>query len=184
MEHRVLHRHLQAATLAGLGTLVERAQDADRHQHAGAGIAEGGSRLHRRAVGIASNADGAAGGLRDHVEREAVLVRAAGTEALHLAIDDAGIELLDLIVAKPQPLDGAGRHVLDRDVGLLQQRADDLEPARRLQVQRHRLLVGIELMEIPRVVRMAGLQPSARVTRARVFDLHHFGPEPCEGFRA
>src|SRR5262249_22868606 len=90
-------------------------------------------------------ADGAAGGLRDHVEREAVLVRAAGAEALDLAIDNARIDLPDLVVTKPQPLDGAGRHVLDRDVGLFQQLADDLEPARRFQVQGHRLLVGIEL---------------------------------------
>src|SRR5262249_26169393 len=104
------------------------------------------------------------------VEREAVLVRAAGAEALDLAIDNARIDLPDLVVTKPQPLDGAGRHVLDRDVGLLQQLADDLEPARRFQVQGHRPLVGIELMEIPQVVRMAGLQPSARVTRARIFD--------------
>src|SRR5262249_60340958 len=61
-----------------------------------------------RAVGIACNADGAAGSLRDHVEREAVLVRAAGAEALDLAIDNARIDLPDLVVTKPQPLDGAG----------------------------------------------------------------------------
>ena len=69
-----------------------------------------------------------------------------------------------------------GRHILDRDVGLLQELADDLEPARRFQVQGHRLLVGIELVEIPWVVGMTRLQPSARVTGARIFDLDHFSP--------
>ena len=49
----------------------------DRHQHAGAGVAERGARLDRRAVAVAGDAGRAAGGLRDHVEGEAFLVRAA-----------------------------------------------------------------------------------------------------------
>ena len=49
VQHRVLHGDLQALALAGGLLLVERAQDADRQQHAGAGIAEGGPRLDRRA---------------------------------------------------------------------------------------------------------------------------------------
>ena len=183
VQHRILHRHLQEAALPGLGALVERAQDADRHQHAGAGVAEGGSRLHRRPSSFAGNAERAARGLRDHVECEALLVRAAGAEALDLAIDDAGVDLLDLVIAQAQPLDGAGRHVLDGDIGLLQQTADDLEPARRLEVQGHRFLVGVELMEIPRVG-LGALQPAAGIARARALDLHHLGAEPGEGFGA
>ena len=183
MQHRVLHRHLQAAALAGLGALVERAQDADRHQHAGAGVAERRARLDRRPVAVAGDAEGAARGLRDHVECEALLVRAAGAEALDLAIDDAGVDLLDLVIAQSQTLDRAGRHVLDRDIGLLQQLADDLESARRLEVQCHRLLVRVELVEIPRIV-VPGLQPPARIARARILDLHHLGAQPGEGLGA
>src|SRR5439155_6608192 len=37
VHHRILHRQLQAAALAGLLLLVERTEDADRHHHAGAG---------------------------------------------------------------------------------------------------------------------------------------------------
>ena len=179
MEHCVLHRHLQATTLTCLGTLVERAEDADRHQHAGAGVAEAGAGLDRRAVAIAGDAERAAGGLGDHVEGEVFFVRAAGAEALDLAIDDAGVDLLDLVIAKPQSLDRARRHVLDRDIGLFQHVADDFEAARRFQVQRQRFLVGVELVEIPGVVvGLAGAQSAAGIAGCRVLDLDHLGAEP------
>src|SRR4030095_8937990 len=95
---RVWRRDLEPAPLAGLLPLVQRAENADRHQHAGAGVAKAGARLDRRAVAIAGAAGRPAGGLRDHVEGEALLVRAAGAETLDLAVDDAGVELLDLVI--------------------------------------------------------------------------------------
>ena len=185
VDHRVLHRHLQAAALAGLGALVERAQDADRHQHAGAGVAEGRARLDRRPVGVAGDADRAARGLRDHVEGEALLVRAAGAEALDLAIDDAGVDLLDLVIAEAQPLDRAGRHVLDRDIGLLQQPRTISSPRGDLRFKVTDFLLALNwwkyqgsLSGLPR------LQPAAGIARARVLDLDHLGAEPGEGFGA
>src|SRR5262249_48304027 len=102
-----------------------------------------------------------------------------------LAIDDARVEALDRVVAEPQSLDRAGRHVLDGDVGRFDQGTNDLEPARRLQVQGHRLFVGVELVEVPGVVvGFAGLQPAAGITGVARLDLHHFGAKPGEGFRA
>src|ERR1051326_4249104 len=148
MDHRVLHRDLQPPALAGLLPLVERAQNADRHQHPGPGVAKGGAGLHRRAVAITGDAGRAAGRLRDHVEGERFFVGAAGAKAFDLAVDDARIDLLDLVIAEPQPFDGAGRHVLDRDIGLLEQLLDDFEAARRFQIQRQRFLVRVELVEI------------------------------------
>src|SRR6267154_5046211 len=185
VDHRVLHRDLQPPPLAALLPLVQRAENADRHQHAGAGVAEAWAGLHRRAVTVAGDAGRAAGGLRDHVEGEVFLVGAAGAEALHLAIDDPGLELLDLVIAEAQPLDRARRHVLDRDIGLLQQLANDFEAARRFQIQRQRLLVGVELVEVPRVVvGLARLQAAARIAAARVLDLDHLGAEPGQAFGA
>ena len=185
VDHGVLHRHLQAAALPGLLPLIERAQDADRHQHAGAGVAKRRARLDRRPVGLAGDAERATGGLRDHVESEVFFVWAAGPETLDLAVDDAGVDLLDLVIAEAQPLDRAGRHVLDRHVSLCQQRLDDFEPARRFEVEGDRLLVGVELVEIPGVVvGLTGLQPPAGVAAARVFDLDHLGAEPRQGLGA
>src|SRR6185437_48175 len=78
---RVLHRELQAAALAGLFFLVQRSENADAHQHAGAGVADRTARLDGLPTSFASDAHRTAGGLRDHVEREALLVGAAFAEA-------------------------------------------------------------------------------------------------------
>src|SRR4051794_10902047 len=90
MHDRVLHRHLEALALAGTSAVEQGADDAERHQHAGAGVADRRAGLDRLAAWLAGDAHGAAGGLRDRIEREAVLVRAAGAEALYLGINDAG----------------------------------------------------------------------------------------------
>src|SRR5262249_61760992 len=111
MEHRILHRHLQEAAPAGPGALDEGYQNADGHKHAGAGITEGGSRLDRCSVAFAGDADGAARRLRDHVERQVLLVGAAGAKTLDLAIDNARVDLLDLIITEPEALDRAGCHI-------------------------------------------------------------------------
>ena len=66
-------------------------------------------------------------GLRDHVEGERFLVRAALAEPLDLAIDDAGVDLLQHVVAEAEPLDRAGGEVLGEHVGLLDQLLDELD---------------------------------------------------------
>ena len=102
-----------------------------------------------------------------------------GAEALDAAIEDARVDLLDQLVVEPEALDRAGRHVLGRDVGLFQHVLDDLEPLRGFQIDRDRLLVDVELAEIPGVViGLAGAQPPAGVAAPRVLDFHHFGAEP------
>src|SRR5215831_19256756 len=91
---RVLHRELQAAAPAGLFFLVQRAENADAHQHAGAGVADRTTRLDGRLTRFAGDAHRAAGSLRDHVESEVLLVGAAFAKAFDLAIDDAGVDYL------------------------------------------------------------------------------------------
>src|SRR5262249_56497691 len=100
------HRGVEPPALAGALPLQQCGQDGRRHEHAGARIAEARTRLDRRPVGLAGHADGAAGGLRDHVEGQAALVLAPGAEALDLTEDDARVELLHLVVAetkRPEP---------------------------------------------------------------------------------
>src|SRR6516225_293372 len=185
MHHRVLHRDLQPPALAGTVASIEGSQDACRHQHAGSGVAERRPWLYRRTVGISGDADRTAGGLGDHVESEISFVRAALAKAFDLAVDDARVQLLNDIVTEAEAFDRAGRHVLDRDIGLLQQVFDDLQPARGLQIEGDRLLVGVELVKIPGVViRLAREQPSARVAGLRVLDLDDLGAEPGERFGA
>src|SRR4051794_15010843 len=56
VHHRILHRGLQPSSFAGLHALVERADDAEREQHAGAGVADRRPRLDRLAVALAGYA--------------------------------------------------------------------------------------------------------------------------------
>ena len=69
--------------------------------------------LQRRAVFFAGDAHQSAGGLRDHVESEILLERAACAETLHLAVDDRGIDRPDDVGAEAQPLDRARGEVLE-----------------------------------------------------------------------
>ena len=116
---QILHRHLQPATLAAAGAVEQGADDAKGQQHAGAGVADRRARLDRRAVPFAGNAHRAAGGLRDRVERQPLLERAAIAKALDLGIDDRRIDAADDIITEPQALNRAGRKVLGGFVGLL-----------------------------------------------------------------
>src|ERR1700756_4500944 len=110
VHHRILHRDLQPPSLAGPLAVVERAEDRDRHQHAGAGVAKGRAGFDRRTVGLAGDADRAARGLRDHVKSQTLLIRAAFAKAFDLAVDDAGVQLPHDIITEPQALDRAGGH--------------------------------------------------------------------------
>ena len=90
-----------------------------------------------------------------------------------------GLIFLTDFVIEAEALDRPGRHVLDHDVGLLDHLLDDLEPLRRFQVDRYRLLVDVELVEVPRVVvGLARAQPAAGIAPPRILDLDHLGAEP------
>jgi hypothetical protein len=98
---------------------------------------------------------------------------------LNLGVDQARVEGVQLVPAEPQLLDSAGRHVLDEDVRLLRHFLDEREAARRLQVHRHRLLVGVVDHEIigVRPGFRAGAEDAARLAAFRVLDLDHLGAE-------
>src|SRR5439155_21220026 len=135
----------------------------------------------RRLVGPAGDADRSAGGLRDHVEGEPLPPRAVGAEPLDAAVDNDGVELFYRLVVEPQPLDRAGRHIFGRDIRLPQHVLDDLEALWRLEVDRQRLLVDVELAKIPGIiVGLAGAQPAAGIAPPRVLDLDHLGTKPGE----
>src|SRR5204862_4426708 len=98
----------------------------------------------RRLSRIAGDAHRAAGSLRDHVEGERFLVRAALAETLDLAIDDAGVDLFQHVIAEAEALDRGVGEVFGEDVGLLDQLLDQLDAAHGLEVYRRRYLVGDE----------------------------------------
>src|SRR5262249_14956461 len=150
VDHGVLHGHLDVLAAARALALVQGGQDADGAVKAGARVADGRAGLERLGLRGAGQAERAADRLGDHVEAHVVLVRPLA-EALDLRVDDPRVDLLDDVVAEAQPLDGAGREVLDHDVGLLEQLREDLAAARRAEVQGDATLVGVEQHEVVRV---------------------------------
>ena len=112
-----LHRELETAALACLFFLVQRGENADAHQHAGASVADRTARLDGRPTRLTGDAHRAAGGLRDHVESEALLVGAAFAKAFDLTIDDAGVDCLQHIIAEAETLNCAGGQVFGEHVG-------------------------------------------------------------------
>ena len=128
----------------------------------------------------AREAQGAAHGLRDHVEAHVVLVGALA-EALDLRVDDSGIDLPHDVAAEAQPLDGAGREVLDHDVGLLQHLGEDLATARAAEVQRDAALVRVEQHEVVRIhARLVGRRSPPLVAAAGILDLDDVRAQPRE----
>ena len=65
----VLHRDLHPPSLARGVALKERAEDADRQQHPGAGVAQGRAGLARAPLALAGYRHRAAAGLGDHCRR-------------------------------------------------------------------------------------------------------------------
>ncbi len=164
--------------LAGAQSSHIGAEHGDRHQHARAGVADRRAGLAGRAVLLAGDAHQPAGRLRDHVERQVLLERAAGAEALGLAIDDRGVDRADHIRTQSQPLDRARRKILAEDVGLLGHLLDQLNAARVLQVDGHRLLVGVVLQEVIGVLPWLAAGGAAGIAHLGVLHLHHIGAHP------
>ena len=118
LQLRVLHCDLHPPAVAGRMALIKRAKDADRQQHAGAGVAQSRPRLARPPIALAGDRHRAAAGLGDHVEGEVVLVGAAAAEPFDLAHRSRrGLQRVHDLPAEPQPLDRARREILDEDVG-------------------------------------------------------------------
>ena len=118
VDHRVLHRHFHVLAAAGGMALLQRRQDADGHVHAGAGIADGRIDEGRRILGEAGDAHRAAHGLRDRLEALEAAVGAVGAEALDGRVDQARVDLGELLVAEAQPVQRARAEVLDQHVRL------------------------------------------------------------------
>src|SRR6266704_5695909 len=115
------------------------------------------------------------------VEGEVVLERAAFAEALHLGVDDARIDHLHDVIGQAQPLDGAWGKVLDHHVRLANHVLDELEPPGGLEIDRDRLLVGVEGVKIVGIgVGLPGAKTTAGVSHLRVLDLHDIGTQPAE----
>ena len=184
MQHGVLHGEGDALALAGLTLLVECPQDADRHQHSGAGIAQRGTRFQRTSVRLAGDRHDAAGRLADHIEGQEIAIWSVLSETLHLRVDDRWIDLLNFVVAQAQSLDYAGGKIFDHHIGLGGQFFDNRQAFLRFEIRRNAFLIGVEDEEIISVGDAVFRRREATLVAALwVFDLCYIGAEPGQCLR-
>src|SRR6266851_3394586 len=177
-----LHRALDLLALAGELALIQRPENADRGVQAGAGVADRQTGFDWAAVGLAGDRHRAAGCLSDHVKGEEVLVGAIVAEALNRDVDDARVDLAHDVVTKAEPLDDPGSKILDKDIALLHQPAQNGATLLMLEIGGDAALVGVEQHEVMRVdPLLVGRGAASLLALGRLLDLDHLGAEPGQG---
>lgn len=89
-----------------------------------------------------------------------------------------GLMVLRTLVVDPQPVLDVGPVVLDDDVGRLDHAAEDLDPLRRLEIERQRAFVAVQVQHVVAVARTA--DPLVRVDARGRLDLDDVGSEVGE----
>ena len=185
VHHRVLHRDLDLLADPGGVTLHERGEDPDHAVHPGAGVTDGRPDVRRWPVGEAGHAHRPAHRLGDRLVALVVAVRAVRAEALDARVDHTRVDLADRGVAEAEALQHAGPEVLEQDVGRDEERAEDLLPARSLQVESQAPLVAVEGDEEQAVGVLAVLQDvTCDVALLRLLHLDHVSAKPGQHLSA
>ena len=141
----VHQRHIHLLAQAGLPGVEEGGQHTDTHRQAAQYIRHGGAGAGRAGVGPAGGAHQAAHSLADDVIAAPAAVRPVVPEAGDTAVDNLGVNLLEGLIAQPQPLHHAGPEVLQHHIGLLHHLEEGLFPLRGLQIEGDTLLVAVEV---------------------------------------
>ena len=124
-----------------------------------------GAGLEGDAIGVAGGGHGPACGLGNHVEGLVVAVGTIGAETFDTGHDDAGVNLLENIVAEAEAFHGTGGHVLGNDVALAHHFEEHGLAGLALEVKGDAALVEVEEDEVVGV------------------DVRFFGPEAAAGGR-
>ena len=111
----------------------------------------GNADAHRALAGQAGDRHQPTHALGDLIHAGAMAVRTGLAETADAAIDDARVHRPDVVVRHLQPVLHLGAHVLDDDVGGFHQAHERCVAFGRLQVQRHRALVAMQVLEVEAV---------------------------------
>ena len=165
----------------GLQLVHVRGEDAHRGEDAAVDVCHRVAGLHRRTAGLAGDAHQAREALRDQVEAALVGPRPVATVPGHRAVDQAGIDLRQHVVAETELLERAAPVVLGEHVGACDHPAQHLLALLVLEVQRDAALVAVQDHERCRHAVHARLAIAARVVATgQLLDLDHFGAEVGE----
>jgi len=172
-----VHGDLDPLALAGALALHQGAQDAGAEMDAGQEVADGGAGLGWRPVGLAGRVGDAAHRLDGDVHGGEIAIGAVEPEARAAAIDQARVDLAEHVPADAQAIHDAHGEVLDQHIGLGHQFEEELLAARLLEVEHHRLLVGVQHDQRP------GLDlalAAAHDVALRRLDLEHAGAHEAQ----
>ncbi len=174
----VVQRHFDVSALAGALAPEQRRQHGLGRVHAGHHVHHGHAELERVLAGFA--VDGHEPGLAlDHqVVAGAFGLGACAVVAGHRAVNQVGLEGLELGIAQAQFVGTAGLEVLNHHIELRQQVMDQLLPFRRLQVHRDGPLVAVHAVVVGGLRLADAHAPVAGVVAASgVLHLDDFGAE-------
>ncbi len=169
-DHRLEQRRLHPLALTRALALVQRDEDAEREVEAGGEVRHRDAHARRLGARQPGDAHQPAHALRDLVDATALGVRARLPEAGDRAEHDAWVAGVDRLVVEAEARLHRRAHVLDQDVGGVDQPEQQLTPLFRLEVEGQRALVAVEVLEVGAA---AGAED-----RARVLGVHrHFDPD-------
>ena len=181
-QHRLEQRGVHPLALPGGLALDERHQNALGEQDARAQIGDRNAHAHRSLPWYTGDRHEPAHALRDLVDAGPITIRAALAEAGDAAVDQPRVDRLEILVVDAEAALDVGPVVLDHDVGLLHQLLEDRHRLGVAQVQRHRLLVAMEVLEVEAVAVAAHAVAGAAARhldldrlRAPVDELPHAG---------
>ena len=173
--HRVHQGHVHLFAQAGLLLVHQGRQHADGQVQAAQHVAHGGAAAGGGTAGPAGGAHQAAHGLAHDVVAGALAEGAGVAEAGAGAVDDAGVDLLQHVIAQAQLLHGAGAVVLDDHIGLLHHLLEDLLGLGVLQVQGDTHLAAVEVRIVNALIVDKGAHAPAVIALAGLLDLDDRG---------
>src|SRR5262249_34716617 len=170
-------------------------RDREARVHPGHDVGDGNSDLLRAAarqlIALAGDAHQAAHALEDEIVSGEVRAWAVLAVAGHRAVDDAGVDRLQLVVAEPVFPEAPALVILQQPVAFRGERARDPRALGVRDIERDRFLAAVHREEIrrfpgffPFLVLEEGRAPAAGVVpRPGTLDLDHLGAQVGEVLR-
>mmetsp|Transcript_85109 Transcript_85109/g.268448 ORF Transcript_85109/g.268448 Transcript_85109/m.268448 type:complete len:541 (+) Transcript_85109:417-2039(+) len=146
----VQHRDVDVLPHTSFRLVAQGGQDTNDGMETGCKVEHREAHLHRLTVGHAGDAHGAAHGLDEHIIGGPVLVGARLAEARDAAVDQAGVLLLQLLVAEPILAQRAGLEVLYQDLAAVEKSPNDLLTLCGREVQGNAVLVAVAARKVRR----------------------------------
>jgi hypothetical protein len=142
-QRRLQHGDVDALALPRAGAPHQRRSYGKRRRQSADGVGDGIADPQRRARGVAGDAHDAGEALHDLVIGRIVPQRSVLPEAGNGAVDEAGLQLAQRVIAEPEPLHHSRPEILDDDIGGAQQAAEHLLAGLALEIDGDRTLAGV-----------------------------------------